>query len=57
MNEKDHKQHSEINERSFRIYSKREYISKERYLIVLLKEKNNGTPPDDDSSSCPIKCK
>ncbi|MEC1695698.1 hypothetical protein, partial [Schinkia azotoformans] len=55
MNEKGHKQHSQINEKGFKIYAKRNYISKDRYLIVLLKDKNDSPP--EAGASCPIKCK
>ncbi len=55
MDEKVQKQHSQINERSFRTYAKRNYISKDRYLIFLLKEKNDSPP--EAGASCPIKCK
>lgn len=56
MNGKDNKQASRIKEKGFQVYSKREYIIKDRYLLFLLKEKNDDSPPDD-GSSCLIKCR
>lgn len=55
MNEKDHKQYSQINEKGFKMHSKRNYIGKNRYLLFLLKEKDDSPP--EAGSSCPIKCK
>lgn len=55
MNEKGNKQQSQINESSFKTYSKRNYICENRYLIVLLKEKNDSPP--EAGSPCPIKSK
>lgn len=56
MDEKDEKQLSYINEKGNKLFSKRDYISKNRYLVVLLKAKSDDSSPDN-GSSCPLKCK